>query len=83
MLLLDEGNLPARLTDAANIPRPNISISDVVAVDDHKQLLALYPDSPFRNCAIADQLIAENSLEAAESHYRRAIEFHFRLRIRV
>ena len=59
---------------AANVSQPTISISDVVAVDDHKQLLALDPDSPFRNCAVADQLIAENSFEAAESHYRRAIE---------
>lgn len=60
--------------DAANVPRPTINISDVVAADDHKQLLAFDPDSPFRNCAVADQLIGENSLEAAELHYRRAIE---------
>jgi tetratricopeptide (TPR) repeat protein len=60
--------------DAANVPRPSINISDVVAVDDHKQLLTLDPNSPFRNCAVADQLIAENKLDDAESHYRRAIE---------
>jgi len=60
--------------DAANVPRPTISISDVVAVDDHKQLLTLDPGSPFRNCAVADQLIAENKLDESEAHYRRAIE---------
>jgi tetratricopeptide (TPR) repeat protein len=60
--------------NAANVPRPMISISDIVAVDDHKQLLTLDPDSPFRNCAVADQLIAQNRLDEAESHYRRAIE---------
>lgn len=60
--------------EAANIPRPSIDISDVVAVDDHKQLLTLDPYSPFRNCAVADQLIGEDSLDEAESHYRRAIE---------
>jgi len=60
--------------DAANVPRPTISISDVVAVDDHKQLLTLDPDSPFRNCAAADLLITENKLDDAEEHYRRAIE---------
>jgi hypothetical protein len=60
--------------DAANVARPSIEISDVVAVDDHKRLLTLDPDSPFRNCAVADQLIAENKLDDAESHYRKAIE---------
>ncbi|TWU06088.1 SMI1/KNR4 family protein [Stieleria varia] len=60
--------------DSANVPRPTINIADVVAVDDHKQLLTLDPDSPFRNCAVADQLIAENKLDDAESHYRKAIE---------
>lgn len=59
---------------ATKLPRPSVDITDVVAVDDHKQLLALDPNSPFRNCAVADQLIADNDLEAAESHYRRAIE---------
>ncbi|MCS7471507.1 hypothetical protein NZK35_33075 [Stieleria sp. ICT_E10.1] len=56
------------------MPRPSIDISDVVAIDDHKRLLTLDPDSPFRNCAVADQLIAENKLDDAESHYRKAIE---------
>lgn len=60
--------------DAVNVPRPTVSISDVVAVDDHKQLLTLDPDSPFRNCAFADQLIAANELDDAELHYRKAIE---------
>ena len=60
--------------DAADLPRPSIDIPDVVAVDDHQQLLSLDPDSPFHNCAVADQLIAQNELGAAESHYRRAIE---------
>ena len=62
------------MADAANIPRPTVDVSDVVAVDDHEQLLALDPDSPFRNCAVADQLVAANELDDAESHYRRAIE---------
>lgn len=60
--------------DALKVPHPSIDIPDLVAVDDHKQLLELDPDSPFRNCAVADQLIAEDKFEAAESHFRRAIE---------
>lgn len=60
--------------DAANVPQPTIDISEVVAVDDHKQLLTLDPNSPFRNCAVADLLIAENELDEAEAHYRKAIE---------
>ena len=60
--------------DAANVPRPTIDITGVVAADDHKLLLSLDPNSPFRNCAVADQLIAEDRFDDAESHYRRAIE---------
>ena len=60
--------------DAVNIPRPTIDIADVVAADDHKQLLSLDPNSPFRNCAVADQLIAEDRIDEAESYYRRAIK---------
>ncbi len=60
--------------DAVNIPRPTIDIADVVAADDHKQLLSLDPSSPFRNCAVADQLIVEDRIDDAESYYRRAIE---------
>jgi hypothetical protein len=60
--------------DAAHLPRPSIDIPGVVAVDDHRQLLALDPSSPFRHCAVADQLIADDELDAAESYYRRAIE---------
>ena len=60
--------------DSANVPRPTITVADVVAVEDHRQLLTLDPDSPFRNCAVADQLIAENKFDDAESHYRRAID---------
>ncbi len=61
--------------DAAQIPQPTISIDAVVAVDDHTSLLTLDPDSPFRNCAVADQLVSENKFDDAESHYRKAIEF--------
>lgn len=60
--------------DSMKLPRPSVNISDVVAVDDHQQLLELDPDSPFRNCAVADQLVARNELDGAESFYRRAIE---------
>lgn len=60
--------------DFANVPQPMIDTIDTVGIDDHKQLLALDPDSPFRNCAVADQMIADNNLDGAESHYRRAIE---------
>lgn len=60
--------------DAANVKRPTIAITEVIPVDAHKQLLTLDPDSPFRNCAVADQLIVENKPDEAETHYRRAIE---------
>lgn len=59
---------------AVNISVPSIDISDVVAVDDHQQLLALDPNSPFRNCAVADQYIAQNEFHTAEEYYRRAID---------
>ncbi len=59
---------------AANLQRPTVDIDAVVAVDDHKQLLTLDPSSAFRNCAVADQFIADNNLDDAETHYRQAIE---------
>ncbi len=60
--------------DAANIPFPSIDIPEVVAVDDHQQLLTLDPNSPFRHCAVADLKVAENEFDSAELHFRRAIE---------
>lgn len=59
---------------AAGVPIPSVDVSDVVAVDDHQQLLSLDPDSPFRNCAVADQYIGQDKLPAAEEHYRRAVD---------
>ncbi len=59
---------------AASIPVPTVDVPDVVAVDDHQQLLSLDPNSAFRNCAVADQYIVQDELLAAEKHYRRAIE---------
>jgi hypothetical protein len=59
---------------AANFIVPSVEFSDTLAIDDHKQLLGLDPCSPFRNCAVADQYIGENELEAAEGHYRRSID---------
>jgi tetratricopeptide (TPR) repeat protein len=59
---------------SAREPLPKIDIADAIAVDDHRQLLTLDPNSPFRNCAVADQDIIDGNLDTAEAHYRRAIE---------
>jgi hypothetical protein len=55
-------------------PIPKIEVDGAIAVDDHRQFLKLDPDSPFRNCAVADQDVLAGDLESAEAHYRRAIE---------
>lgn len=77
-LALDEGRELthdfATALDATGVPRPTIDRTDAIAVDDHQQLLVLDPDSPFRNCAVADLMVGRNELNDAEHHYRRAIE---------
>jgi hypothetical protein len=59
---------------SAKEPLPKIDIVEVIAVDDHRRLLTLDPNSPFRNCAVADQDIIDGNFESAEVRYRRAIE---------
>jgi tetratricopeptide (TPR) repeat protein len=60
--------------DAVGLRYPWLDFADAVAGNDHQRLLMLDPNSPFRNCAVADQAIAENELEIAEIHYKKSLE---------
>lgn len=59
---------------AAGLEKLKVEAVELVEADNHRKLLEMDPDSPFRNCAVADLYVGENDLERAEAHYRRAIE---------